>query len=252
LDEIFKIPITKTQLQAIPTDERNLLLLASHAVNQLSTVRKLLIFSMNYESKSDTENLLSAGQSQTILRFLLGALAEAWQMILRPINQKIIGKDYINDIGPEGVASYAELKRHFGKSNLLHKIRNTIAYHYPEAHELQAAFEDVPDDDDWTWYVARTINNSFYLASDMVISMGVIRATGEPDIIKSFRTVMGVVVPISNEMTDFLLLLMRAIVARHLGKEMLSPRAGTGEKIINAPDLFKFAIPFFTLRDDDR
>jgi hypothetical protein len=251
MDEVFKIPITKVQLRGIPTDARNLLLLASHAVNQLSIVRKLLIFSMNYESESVTENVLSAGQSQTILRFLLGTLAETWEMVLRPINQKIIGKDYISDLGAEGVEAYAELKKHFGKSNLLHKIRNTIAYHYPQAKELEAAFEDVREDDDWNWYVARTINNSFYLASDLVISMGVIRVTGEPDIMKAFRIVMGIVVPISNELTDFLLYLMRAIIARHLGKEVLSPRAGTGEKITDAPDLFKFAIPFFSLRNDE-
>jgi hypothetical protein len=65
------------QLRAIPADERNLLLLASHAINQITVLRKVLIFSLNYESDSEIENTLSAGQSQTILRFLFGALAEA-------------------------------------------------------------------------------------------------------------------------------------------------------------------------------
>ena len=50
---------------------------------------------------------------------------------------------------PEGVAVSDELKKHFGQSNLLHKLRNTIAYHHPSAPELEAAFEDVPEDEDW-------------------------------------------------------------------------------------------------------
>src|ERR1700689_2701194 len=114
--EIFRIPISKDQLRAIPADERNLLLLASHAVNQLTILRKILIFSLNYESDSAIENTLSAGQSQTILRFLFGALAEAWEMVRRPINQKLIGKDYIGLIDADGVAAYEDLKAHFGES----------------------------------------------------------------------------------------------------------------------------------------
>jgi hypothetical protein len=78
---------------------------------------------------------------------------------------------------------------------------------------LEAAFEDVPDDEDWDRYPSETINNSFYLASDMVISAGVLRATGETDTAKAFGKVMGEVVPVSNVMTDIFLFLMRAIVA---------------------------------------
>ena len=122
-----------------------------------------MIFSLNYESNSDLENTLSAAQSQTLLRFLFGALAEAWEMVKRPINQKLIGKDYFADIEPAGQAVYADLKKHFGESNLLHLLRNKIAYHYPEAAELEAALEDVPEDEDLAWYPSDTINNSFYL-----------------------------------------------------------------------------------------
>jgi hypothetical protein len=58
--EVFRIPVTKEQLRAVPVDERNLLLLASHAVNQISILRRVLIFSLNYESPSTLENTLSA------------------------------------------------------------------------------------------------------------------------------------------------------------------------------------------------
>lgn len=249
--EVFRVPISKDQLRAIPADERNLLLLASHAVNQISILRKLLILSLNYHSDNDTENTLSAGQSQTILRFLFGALAEAWETVKRPINQKLIGTDYIKVINVGGVTAYDDLKKHFGESNLLHKLRNTIAYHHSLGHELEAAFEDVPEDEDWAWYPSDTINNSFYLASDMVISAGILRITGETDTAKAFGKIINEVVSVSNVMTDFFLFLMRAIVTRHLGDTVLSPRRGTGTKVANAPNLYKFAIPFFTVRDDD-
>ena len=176
--------------------------MASHAVNQISILRKIVIFSLNYASDSETENTCSAGQSQTILRLLFGALAEAWEMVKRPINQKLIGKDYIGLIKADGRAAYDKLKKHFGKSSLLHDLRNTIAYHHPTAQELEAAFEDVPEDEDWAWCPSDTIDNSFYLASDMVISFGILRVTGEADTAKAVRQVMGVVTPVSNDMID--------------------------------------------------
>ena len=112
-------------------------------------------------------------------------MAEAWELVKRPVNQKLIGKDYIDLIEAEGRAAYGELKKHFGESNLLHKLRNTIAYHHPSAEELEAAFEDVPEDEDWAWYPSDTINNSFYLASDS----GILRVTGETDTAKAFDKV---------------------------------------------------------------
>jgi hypothetical protein len=54
--EVFRIPISKDQLRTIPGDERNLLLLTSHAVNQISVLRKILMFSLNYGSDSEIEN----------------------------------------------------------------------------------------------------------------------------------------------------------------------------------------------------
>jgi hypothetical protein len=248
--EVFRVSISKGQLRAIPEDERNLLLLASHAVNQLSVMRKLLIFSLNYESSSDIENTLSAAQSQTILRFLFGSLAETWEMLKRPVNQRIIGKDYAGAIEADGVTVYANLKKHFGETNLLHKLRNTVAYHHPEGTELAEAFEEVPEDEDWAWYPSDTINNSYYLASDYVISARILKLTGEGDTRKAFEKVMGLVVPVSNDLTDFLLYLMRAIVSRHLGSGLLNVRPGTGTKIEGVPNLYKFAIPFFTFRAD--
>jgi hypothetical protein len=85
----------------------------------------------------------------------------------------------------------------------------------------------------------------------MVITAGVLRATGETDTATAYKKVMGMVVPVSNDMTDFFLHLMRAIVVRHLGPQALSPVVGTGTKIENAPNLWEVSIPFFTIRNDD-
>jgi hypothetical protein len=196
--EVFRIPISKSKLRAIPAAERALLLLASHAVNQLTTLCRLLIFSVNYKSDIELANTLSAAQSQTILRFLFGSTAEAWEMLRRPGHQRIIGTDYIKVLPPAGVASYEELKGLFGESNLLHRIRNTLAFHHPSTETIEASFEEVPEDEDWAWYASETYTNSFYLASDYMISAGIIKETGESDVAKAFDRVMTEVMTAAN------------------------------------------------------
>jgi hypothetical protein len=48
--EGVRMPVPKPQLQAIPAAERTSLLLASHAMNELTTLRRLLIFSPRFAS----------------------------------------------------------------------------------------------------------------------------------------------------------------------------------------------------------
>jgi len=247
--EVFRIPVPKAKLSAIPSAERTLLLLASHSVNQMTTLIRLLTFSTNYDSENGIENTLSAAQSQMILRFLFGATAEAWEMVKRPAHQRLIGTDYIKTMPPDGVAAYESLNKLFGGSNLLHKIRNTLAFHLPAAHVVESAFDDVPDDEDWAWYVATSHSNSFYLASDYMITSGIIKETGEPDVAKAFCRAMDEVITASKELIEFFSQLMGAIVLRHLGPGTLSPAEGSGIIIAGAPGLRTFAIPFFTFDD---
>ena len=55
--EVFRIPISKAKLRSMPSDDRHLLLLASHAVNQISIVQKILLFSVHHQPDSSVEKL---------------------------------------------------------------------------------------------------------------------------------------------------------------------------------------------------
>jgi hypothetical protein len=132
---------------------------------------------------------------------LLAALGETWVMLDRPIHHQLIGKEYATDIEPEGKVAHDRLKKHFGKSSLLRNLRNEVIYHYPKNAELAQAFADAPEDEDWVWYPSDTINNSFYLATDLVIMSAILRQTGETDTLKAYQEIMGLAIPVSNDMT---------------------------------------------------
>lgn len=89
--QVRRIQITKEQFRTLPKDERALLLLMGHALNQIAVLVKLVIFSTNKDPEDPIEGRVSAAQSQVILRFLFGAVVETWEFLRRPDNQKIIG-----------------------------------------------------------------------------------------------------------------------------------------------------------------
>ena len=60
---VRRIEITKEQLRTLPKDERALLLLMGHAMNQIAVLMKLVILSTNEDPADPIEGSVSAAQS---------------------------------------------------------------------------------------------------------------------------------------------------------------------------------------------
>jgi hypothetical protein len=71
--EVYKIPISKDKLRAMPADERALLILLGYAANQINFFSKLVIFSSRREGSTDLEQMLLGAQTQMTLRVVIGA-----------------------------------------------------------------------------------------------------------------------------------------------------------------------------------
>jgi hypothetical protein len=240
--DVYRVPISKEQFQSIPPDQRAIVFVAGHILNQVGVFIKLVRFSTNADPTDPIEERVSAAQSQLILRCLMGVLVEAWEFIRRPANQRIIG-NYLSGIDDDGRASYDKLKKHFGKSGLLYKLRNSFLYHYPKSAELDEAFKSIPSDEEWEWYLSEANTNSFYFSCELAIGYGIMGATEEPIHISAFGIVMREVMQVANTLPYFLMPLMKAILTKHLGASILNPQPGTVIK--GAPQLGQFWIPFF-------
>lgn len=160
-------------------------------------------------------------------------------------NQKIIGS-YLPALDKDGTVARDELRKHFGRSNLLHNIRNKFSYHFPRADEIKQGFEAVPDDDELPreWYLSEANSNSSYFSSEMAVSFGVIsQVQGEPNLVSAFRKLSREVIQVANTLQYFLMPFMRAILLKHFGPSILHHKPGT--TINDAPGLYDFWIPFF-------
>jgi hypothetical protein len=243
---VRRIEITKEQFRRLPKDERALLLLMGHAMNQIAVLMKLVILSTNKDPADPIEGRVSAAQSQVILRILTGTVAETWEFLRKPANQKIIGS-YLHLLDKDGTAAREELNTYFGGSNLLHNMRNKFAYHFPNPDEIEQGFEAVPDDDNlpWEWYISDTNTNSFYFSCEMAVGFGAIsQVQGETSLMDASRKLTREPVRVANRMQYYVMPLMRAILLKHFGPSILEDKPGT--TITDAPPLYEFWIPFFT------
>jgi len=236
----------------MPKQARALFLLLGYAANQINMLFKLIIFSTN-KTPDDVEQFLSGAQSQMLARFAIGALHEAWELIRKGLLNNRIGSEYTEALDSGGRTALDQLKKLFGGSNILSKLRNDFVFHHPyDIPKMDAAFEaaanDAAWDNDWNWYFSKSNLNSFYFLSDFVVMHGIARSVGETDLITAQKKIMAEVKTASQAMTELIKSLTALFWRKHFGSEM------TGELcaiIDTAPKDIDVWIPFFIEIPDD-
>ncbi len=175
----------------MPKTERALLLLLGYAANQINLLSKLVIFSSNRTPPEQPEQMLSGAQTQMLARLTIGVLHETWELLRSRFLSSPLGREYMPKLDAGGLAALDSLKKNFGGSNILNKIRSNYVFHHPYDSDVDAAFvraaAGVNWDSDWNWFFCRHNFNSFYFMSDVVILHGILNAVGETDLIAAQR-----------------------------------------------------------------
>jgi hypothetical protein len=245
--EVYRIAISKADLASLSSEERGLAILAGHTLNVLGVWIRLAKMSSNVTPKHEVESRLSAGQSHILLRSLYGALVEAWEWIRK--NRPVITNVYLPGMSDMGVAAYRELNRRFGRSGLLHTIRNEFSYHYPDAAQMCSAFASVPEDEDWSWYVSKDLANSFWMLSELVVGYGTMTTTGKADPAVGFKVIMDETFAVADLLQDFLMSVLQSLLDRNFSDRLRPPLVQT---VTDAPSALEFWIPFYTDTGQDK
>ena len=140
--QVYRIPVPKERLRAMPKDERVLLLLLGYVANQVSMLQKLLTFATNRTPAEELEQHASGAQTQMLVRLTVGALNEAWELVRTRFIENTMAQDYLNPLDPAGQEAFTALKRQFSGSNLLNKIRKNYAFHYPYSDDVEIRIAD--------------------------------------------------------------------------------------------------------------
>jgi hypothetical protein len=209
--KIHRVKLTKAKLAAMSQRERTLLILLGHANNEINVFSKLLLMTPKRDPSVDLINHVEAGQIFIIMRVLIGKLHEAWELFRKRVqDDRPLAELYIPRLAPEAKTALEELNRHFGQSSPLTNIRNNIAFHYKDNENLvEANFPRISESEPWEFYLARTVGNSFYYASELVVSLSAINlvkreaeSASAPSSIEAFAQLCDIVIMVSGQITE--------------------------------------------------
>ena len=244
--QVYRIPVPKERLRAMPKDERVLLLLLGYAANQLSMLQKLLNFATNRTPEAEVEQHATGTQTQMLARLMVGALNEAWELVSTRFIQKPLAKDYLGRLDFAGQQAFDALKRQFGGSNLLNAVRNNYAFHYPRSDEaeeaFEAAFNDRELDDYWNLYFSQHGFNSLFFLSDLIFVHGIGKKANGTDLEEAQRKLMGEMSAAASNLIEFAKAFMAAAWMKHFGAEMV---ARDIVLVADAPNIDEVWLPFF-------
>ena len=181
-----------------------------------------------------------------LVRLTVGALNEPWELVRTRCIETTMAKDYLNLLDASGQEAFAGLKRQFGESNLLNKIRKNYAFHYPRSDDVEKAFESICNDPELggllNLYFSAHGFNSLFLLSDLVFIQGIAEKSEEPDLEAAQKKLMGEVSRASSNLIEFARAFTAAAWLRHFGQEMI---ARDMVAVTDAPNIDDVWLPFF-------
>ena len=187
--DVIRIPLPKDRLRAMSKEERALFFPAGLCRKSNNLVSETFDFFDQQNSLHRCRGKNLRGANADAGARLDWIFHEAWKLVSTRFLASPIGKELAPKLNPIGQRALAELKKHFGGSNLISKLRNNVAFHHPYESDMEAGFEaavsDKNWDNEWNWYFSTATWNSFYFASDFVILHGILISIGEADLVEA-------------------------------------------------------------------
>jgi hypothetical protein len=251
--QVFRIPMAKPKLNSLSKDERVLLFLLGYVSNQTMMLEKLVMFAGKRDSQEFLDAHATGIQQQMLLRLMIGALNEAWRVIVTRFNETFLAKEYLPLLDDGGQKALSDLKKQFGSSNLLTRLRTNYAFHHPQSDDVEAAFQTALNDDgmdeQWNLYFAQHGFNSLFYLSEIVISHGIFAVVGETDWREGQERIMAEVISAANNVNEFAKAFTKAVWLKHFGDEMIADKVF---EIHDAPPADQVEIPFFVEMPGER
>jgi hypothetical protein len=225
--------------------DRTFLLLAGHMQNELNSVHKVFawcLYNRPTDRASSIEGLADGMQAMIYARVLAGKLCEAWQVIGAAFFGTKLSQRVESRLHPIAQEALQKIKKYFGKSNAISKVRNSFAFHY-SATDFGLNWEASADEPSFELILGGIVGNNLHLASELVANTAVLNAINDIDREDALRTFFNEVQSVASNFTDFLDGTVLAILEEQFGT--ILGALGREEEISPARSFSEVAIPFF-------
>jgi len=247
--KIRRIHLPKDAVAKMAASDRAFLLLAGHMQNEINSVHKVFAschHSDGLRSDSSVESLANGAQAMIYARVLAGKLCEAWEAVGKAWFGTKLSQRLEPKLHPVARDANTKLKAYFSRSNTIHRVRNSFAFHY-SATELGANWESVADDQTFEVILGGTIGNNLYLGAELAANAALLKAIDPTNSERGLRLFFDEVQSTAANLTDFLEGAIMVIIEDLFGTEI--GQLGCEDDIFPTLAHAQIKIPYFCLPD---
>lgn len=158
---VYNAKIRKDALLGVPENERSFFLSLAHFANEINALQKLVLWSWDFSSQNPAVVKGQMALSFMLLKLLAGKLKEGNELLRMTFYGSSASRDYEPLLSKEAQEALSEIKRYFGRDNLIHQVRKKYAFHY-SPDEVAAVLPLVSEDLDLYIDSAGRILNNLY------------------------------------------------------------------------------------------
>jgi hypothetical protein len=175
--KITRLRLTKEKLAKLPEKDRRLLIILGGLSNEINTLQKLMM--LTRIAHHGIVDIVEAGQVMFFLRILSGKLHESRLMLDKLVTRDKEFKDrHQLDSNGSAAASLKLVFKHFNEwGALLCDIRDETFHSNDKLGHIERAFQALPATEPWDFFLSESLGNSFYYASELVMTRVMIDMT---------------------------------------------------------------------------
>ncbi|MCL4559792.1 MAG: hypothetical protein M1281_04145 [Chloroflexi bacterium] len=186
--KIFSAKFDKAELIAVPSEEQSFFFGLAHLVNEMNALEKLVLWSEMTPAATDIDRNGQVSLTFLLLRLLAGKLNEGNGLLQNKFHSTKWSKQYVGQLSADGSKALSEIKKYFGRANLVKHIRNNSAFHYsPE--EMAAILPTVPEDLELYLSDGGTANSLYYFA-EVLVNRAILNHINSADHQAAYRTLV--------------------------------------------------------------
>ena len=240
---LHQITLSRAQLDAIPGDERRLLILVAHAANELNVLSKLFHFSAGAKSTEPILQQAENAQALILGRLLTGKIHECWMLLQSAFFGTALSKTYEPQFDVEAKQALDALKQYFSCSNIIATVRNKHAFHY-SLDQVDAGYNSLVDGDPLEIYLSKANANTLFAFGDTIANRAMLEAIRPGDHKAAFENLIDE----TSKSVANLNLVIGSMMAICIGSFLGSDLYSLGAVVVDVdghPDSQQVLIPYF-------
>lgn len=240
--------MSKAELLSIPEKELELFIQLTNFNNDVNILQKLMVISGNSREKASQNEIVGrslSSQGLFFMRIQAGKLYEGWNMLDKHFfNNKTFSEEYNQKGSPQSKKNLSNLKKYFGKKNLIENIRNTYTFHYSKesSKNMVKQIINAPDLEVFEIYLSEEYGNCFYSIAHDLLNTSILEDIDSNDRAEAMNKFFQEIIDISKWFLDFTQDCIRVISEKYLQLNCEEV------EIPEPPSLNDIRLPFFVKR----